>query len=139
VTDGGDGASAKGGSAHGGAVDGGGATPAFGTDTGMGVSSHVTAFGPGADTKSGFCPLPLLPPVGYCQSLCYRDAACPDAHKCCNSGCGFRCTIPLMRVPEPHVKPGRCPQVRSGEFNLSVDYKFLVEKVTLIVPNDCVS
>ncbi|XP_030388728.1 WAP four-disulfide core domain protein 8-like isoform X2 [Gopherus evgoodei] len=44
--------------------------------------------------KPGFCR--MFPPdtMGICALLCFSDADCPEAEKCCSVGCGWTCQTP---------------------------------------------
>jgi len=51
---------------------------------------------PGMETKPGTCPGSDLPgwELYSCSEDCTHDAVCPDAQKCCNTGCGHTCMQP---------------------------------------------
>ncbi|XP_074928250.1 chelonianin-like isoform X3 [Chelonoidis abingdonii] len=48
----------------------------------------------GSAEKPGFCR--VFPPdtMGICALLCFSDADCPGAKKCCSVGCGLTCQTP---------------------------------------------
>nr|XP_048675513.1 perlwapin-like isoform X1 [Caretta caretta]XP_048675515.1 perlwapin-like isoform X3 [Caretta caretta] len=53
--------------------------------------------------KKGECPAPIHWAVN-CLMFCSSDADCPGSERCCSTGCGMECRLPLG------VNPGYCPQ-----------------------------
>ena len=84
-------------------------------------SSSIVSLPPYNPGISRLCPEPFLRPEGLCASFCHVDSQCPRSWRCCNSGCGFRCTPsptkPMEEVSSGYesVKPGKCPKVRQKE------------------------
>ncbi|XP_039719661.1 WAP four-disulfide core domain protein 3 [Pteropus medius] len=55
--------------------------------------------------SGGECPADPLP----CKELCDGDAACPQGHKCCSTGCGHAC-----RRVDTGGRSGNCPKILLG-------------------------
>ncbi|XP_023391815.1 WAP four-disulfide core domain protein 3 [Pteropus vampyrus] len=55
--------------------------------------------------SGGECPADPLP----CKELCDGDAACPQGHKCCSTGCGHAC-----RRVDTGGRSGNCPKILPG-------------------------
>ncbi|XP_024895501.1 WAP four-disulfide core domain protein 3 [Pteropus alecto] len=55
--------------------------------------------------SGGECPADPLP----CKELCDGDAACPQGHKCCSTGCGHAC-----RRVHTGGRSGNCPKILLG-------------------------
>ncbi|CAM5152248.1 unnamed protein product [Eretmochelys imbricata] len=53
--------------------------------------------------KKGECPAPIHWAVN-CLMFCSTDADCPGSERCCSTGCGRECRLPVG------VNPGYCPQ-----------------------------
>ncbi|XP_055005935.1 WAP four-disulfide core domain protein 18-like [Boleophthalmus pectinirostris] len=56
--------------------------------------------------KPGSCP--AQKGFGKCVHECDSDQNCPGVLKCCSTGCGKTCELPVL-VPKPGSKPGSCP------------------------------
>lgn len=58
------------------------------------------------------CPNPSSKKVRTCVDDCSVDRDCKDGFKCCDSGCGHTCAVPVS-IPY-HTPPLACPAVSSG-------------------------
>ncbi|XP_065706028.1 uncharacterized protein [Patagioenas fasciata] len=54
--------------------------------------------------RDGECPPPSRIPVGRCDNFCSSDENCPGSERCCSTGCGRECRLPIG------AKRGFCPQ-----------------------------
>ncbi|KAM6242639.1 actinia tenebrosa protease inhibitors-like isoform 2-T2 [Spheniscus humboldti] len=52
----------------------------------------------------GACPLPRRIPLKACHNFCSSNGDCPGKERCCNTGCGQECRLPMG------VKRGFCPR-----------------------------
>ncbi|NWW99989.1 WFDC3 protein, partial [Caloenas nicobarica] len=54
--------------------------------------------------RDGECPLPSQISVGRCDNFCSSDRDCPGSERCCSTGCGRECRLPIG------AKRGFCPR-----------------------------
>ncbi|CAM5095140.1 unnamed protein product [Natator depressus] len=64
-----------------------------------------SASGQLCQVKKGECPAPINKGAANCDIFCSTDADCPGSERCCSTGCGRECRLPVG------VNPGYCPQV----------------------------
>ncbi|XP_033009901.1 WAP four-disulfide core domain protein 3-like [Lacerta agilis] len=62
--------------------------------------------------KSGTCPALIQNNDTECGQFCSTDNSCPGSERCCQTGCGQQCMLPL------EVYPGYCPRLspQPGQF-----------------------
>ncbi|XP_072735220.1 uncharacterized protein [Ciconia boyciana] len=54
--------------------------------------------------KHGECPAPSRIPPKPCGNFCSSDGNCPGSERCCSTGCGWECRLPIG------AKRGFCPR-----------------------------
>ena len=66
------------------------------------------------ESRSGFCPVGIIPQCEAMTELCADDNECEEGHKCCQIGCEMRCAQtlsfppPQQPLPDPASRPGSC-------------------------------
>ncbi|XP_063206279.1 whey acidic protein-like [Chroicocephalus ridibundus] len=58
--------------------------------------------------KHGECPRPSRFPTRPCDNFCSTDDDCPGSERCCSTGCGRECRLPVG------AKRGFCPRLDPG-------------------------
>ncbi|GAB0197330.1 WAP four-disulfide core domain protein 3-like [Grus japonensis] len=72
----------------------------------LGPSGHCRlASGHRLPGKRGECPRPSRIPLKPCGNFCSTDDSCPGSERCCSTGCGRECRLPVG------AKRGFCPRL----------------------------